>query len=97
MLLIYTGVSYFVGAALKGTEYLAALLICGGLAILGWAGAWLGVTFGFLSRGWFIQWLYVPELWSAFSLLVVLSLFCLLLTAILAGIRKLVGGGSVEE
>lgn len=55
-----------------GAAWLAALC-------LGVAGGWLGITFGFFSRGWFIQILYVPQMWSAFSLVV-------LATACVAGI-----------
>ncbi len=73
MLLAYALLTYFVPAGYNTREYVAALSLIGSIFVTSVVFSWLGVTFGFFSRGWFIQWLYVPEIWSAFSLLVVAS------------------------
>ncbi|MFQ5653311.1 MAG: hypothetical protein ACE5GW_01095 [Planctomycetota bacterium] len=73
VLVLYMFLSTLTAAGFSRGELPAALYAWGLLLAVSWVLSWLGVTFGFLSTGWFIRKLYVPEFWSTLSLLVVLS------------------------
>lgn len=85
LLAIYTVAASLVAGGIRRNEWTAWVATWAGLFALCAAGQWLGVKFGFLSRGWFIQLLYVPKIWAAFSLLVFLTMALVLVFAVVRG------------
>ncbi|MEE8143463.1 MAG: hypothetical protein V3T77_10225, partial [Planctomycetota bacterium] len=88
-LLLYLVISYMVAAGFSHQEYMAALTAWVALLLAGAIFSWLGVTFGFLSRGWFIQLLYVKSIWSTFSLLVFLTTVTISILGVVRGTSAL--------
>lgn len=86
-LTLYTLLAALLVGGLQRPEWLAWLGTWTLLFAVCWAGQWLGVTFGFLSRGWFIKVLYVPMIWSSFSLIVCLTLLLAIGVAVTRGTR----------
>ncbi|MGE3164548.1 MAG: hypothetical protein AB7O52_06565 [Planctomycetota bacterium] len=74
VLAVYTVAASLVAGGIRRNEWTAWAATWAALFVVVAVGQWLGVKFGFLSRGWFIQVLYVPKLWAAFSLLVFLTI-----------------------
>lgn len=76
--LVYILFSLMLATGLSRLEFFAALWGWAGLFGLSTLGSFMGIQFGFLTRGWFIRRWYLPECWSSFSLMVVLSFLALL-------------------
>ncbi len=70
---VYITVSLVIAASLSAKEYLAAIYTIVIFHLLGFGCSWLGVTFGFLSRGQLIGFFYSEGFWSCFSLLFLLT------------------------
>lgn len=88
-LLLYTLIATLVFAGIKKQEFFwLACTWCAAL-FLGFAAAWLGIKFGFFSRGWFIQILYVPQMWSAFSLVVLATIVVAAILGLIRGVPLL--------
>ncbi|MEM7261291.1 MAG: hypothetical protein AAF488_04820 [Planctomycetota bacterium] len=96
-LFAYVAVTTLLATRLTKGDWLASLYTVLVLHAIGWAGAWLGVTFGFLSRGQLIGIFYSEGFWSAFSLLVTLTVTALLLAAPLRVIPTLLGLSTKPE
>lgn len=97
-LVVYSVLGALFAGAICRREWLAWVASWSALFALCWIGQWLGIKFGFLSRGWFIQVLYVPKFWSAFSLLVLATLAVVAVLATARAIQgTLAGGGAKAE
>lgn len=75
------GALFFGG--LEAREWLASQAAIVTCALVGLGFGWLGVKFGFLSRGWYISAFYVPEVWSTLSLVVLFSAAIVLFLGVL--------------
>ncbi len=77
LLLLWILVSTVIATGLSSLEWIASMWAWGGLVGGAWLAQWLGVRFGTLSRGWFIERWWGPEVWATLSLLVILAAACL--------------------
>lgn len=80
IIFMYVSMSYLIALGFSARELVAAAWGMVGLVALTHCGQWLGLRFGFLSRGQLIDYFYGEHLWSALSLLVELS--CVTLCAL---------------
>ena len=82
-LFLFLATSLLLAAAPLQGEIKPLLLIMLGLIVAARAAEWLGLSFAYLSNGWFLQSFYGTEAWQRFSFLVVYTLFLLLLAGLL--------------
>lgn len=86
LLLCWILVSTVIATGLSTLEWVSSMWAWGGLVGGAWLAQWLGVRFGTLSRGWFIERWWGPEVWATLSLLVVTAGACLGLLALMHAI-----------
>ena len=81
---LYVLISALVAAGFTPREFMTSMYLWVTLYLTSVVTSWLGVKFGFFSRGWFIRFFYGETFWSTFSLIVFLTFTAL---ALLAGGR----------
>ena len=74
LLFLYTLAGALLAQGFRNREFLGAIAVWVGAVLASQVADWLGLRFGWFSKGWFIRWLYGDEFWATFSLLVFLSL-----------------------
>ncbi|MCA8960632.1 MAG: hypothetical protein KDC38_08975 [Planctomycetes bacterium] len=96
--LLYVAIGALISAALPGRELIAALYCLLLAHCTAFVFSWLGVKFGFLSRGQLIGIFYSDHFWGAFSLLFILTaLAAMTLAVIRLGALALPRGESKEK
>jgi len=86
LLLLWILVSTVIATGLSTLEWIASLWAWGTLVGGAWVAQWLGIRFGTLTRGWFLERWWGPEVWATLSLLVLLAAGCLTFLALLHAI-----------
>lgn len=87
--IVYSLFTLCLATGLSAGEFFASLWGWGGLFAVSWIVSWLGIRLEYLSRGWFLRSWYMPECWTAFSLLVTLSLLVLVFVLVLHALPSL--------
>jgi hypothetical protein len=72
----------------KDLKYLMPGIVLLGLLV--WSIDYMGVTFGWFSRGWWTRWAYEEHFWRMFSFLIGITLFVLVLSGLLSLLFRLV-------
>ena len=80
---LYVLFTLALATGLSTGELFAAIWGWGGILALTWGFGWLGVKFSFFSRGWFIERLFLPGVWTSFSLMVTMAFVAFLFVATL--------------
>jgi len=73
LLFLYVAAGAFASMRIERREAVWALILFAAAAALTWLARWFGVSFSFLSRGWWAGFSYFPDWWALFSLYVTLS------------------------